>query len=339
MKVVIAHRSGLPKVVDLPEPKAAKNFVTVRVSHTAMKLPEELHAIEQAPRRVPKGEDGYPLGSCASGTIIEVGPGVRTLKSGIRVAVTGTPYVYHAGQLVVPENLVVELPKKVNHEEGAFAGQGASALHLVRTAGVQLGEVVLILGADLLGLLTAQLVRAAGAIPILVDDSDFRLGKTKTIGIQHAFLPDDEQLIRTIDGLTAGHGVDSALLTRSGDLPAWKMATQLLRVGGTMALGTALNDMVPIHLLREKNLALRTAIGGGPGAGDRDLELFGAGYPRAIARWTERDNMDCFCHLLADRKVQVSPLVTDRIPIERATVAYEKASRGRDSVLGVVLTV
>lgn len=339
MKVVIAHRTGQPRVVDLPEQRCSGSFVTVRVSHTAPRLPEELGLIDGAARRLKKGDDGFPLGGCASGTIIEVGPDVRRLKSGLRVAVTGAPYVFHATQLTVPENLVAELPKKVNHEEGSFAGQGAEALHLVRTARVQLGETVLIFGAELLGLMAAQVVRAAGATPILVDDSEFRLNKIRTLGVTHALEPNEEQLIRLVDAQTEGLGVDSAMIVRPNDADAFRLAMALLRPGGVLVLAAPLRKSVPIDALREKKIVVTSTSDGGPGAGDRDYELGANGYPRELVRWTLRDNLACFCGLLAERKVQITPLVSDRIPLERAPLVYEKAARSRDSVLGAVLTV
>ncbi len=338
MKVVIAHRTRQARVVDLPEPQGGRNFVTVRVSHSAMVLPNELQQIESAESHIRVGEDGFPLGSCASGTIIAVGEGVTSLKSGLRVAVSGAPYVYHGSQLVVPENLAVELPKKVNHEEGAFAGIGAKSMHLLRVAGVQLGETVLVFGADLLGIIAAQLIRAAGATPILVDESEFRLNKGSALGLPHAFERKDPDFLKTVNQLTDAHGADAALLTRGGDRLAFAMAEELLRDGGVMVLGTPLGGEVSLDRIREKQIRVRPGVGGGAGTGDRDFEIAGAGYPRELIRWTERDNMACFCQLLADRKVQISPLVTDRIPIDRAPVAYEKAARGRDSSFGVVLT-
>jgi threonine dehydrogenase-like Zn-dependent dehydrogenase len=106
-----------------------------------------------------------------------------------------------------------------------------------------------------------------------------------------------------------------------------------------MVLGAPLGTEVALDLVRNKGLRLRAAVGGGPEAGDSDYERLGVGYPRHLARWTTRENMACFCNLLSERRVQISPLVTDRTPIERAGLAYEKALRGRESVLGCVLTV
>lgn len=339
MKVVIAHRSGQPRVVELPEPKVARNYVTVRVSHSAMRLPDELAQLESASRSIKQGEDGIPLGSCASGVITEVGPGVKRLKTGIRVAVSGAPYVYHATTLVVPETLAVELPKKVNHEEGAYAGQGAIALHLMRTAQVQIGDLVVIHGADMIGVLLAQVVRAAGANPLLVDESEFRLAKSRSLGLPNCTQPDEEQLLRQVDALSDGDGADAVIHTRPSDSNMFRLSTRLLRVGGAVVLGASIADPVPLDVLRERNLRLLTAWGGGVGAGEEDFDMKGLALPRHLARWTQRENMACYCALLAERKVQISPLVTDRIPLERAHLAFEKAARSRESAMGIVLTV
>jgi threonine dehydrogenase-like Zn-dependent dehydrogenase len=339
MKVVIAHRTGQPRVVELPEPKCSTKFVTVRVSHSALALPDEMQQLELVPKLVRKGEDGIPIGSGASGTIMEVGPGVESLKAGLRVAVYGHPYVYHGTQLVVPESHVVELPKKVNHEEGAFAGQGAIALHLMRLGKVQLGETVLIFGGDLLGLLLAQVVRAAGATPIVVDDSEYRLGKGRAVGIQYTHQRPDDQLVRTVASLTDENGVDVAVLTRREDPAAFASALRMLRQGGTIVVGAGTQEIADLSLIREKEACIVSGLGPGPAATDPTMSFGAHPYPRTIARWTHRDNMACFASLLAERKVQISPLVSDRTPLERANMAYEKAARSRDSYLAVVLTV
>lgn len=338
MRVVIAHESREAFVVDVPEPPGGRNYVTVRVSHSAVVLPDELYHLDAAPERLRDGEEGVPLGFCASGTVMAVGEGVHRIKDGVRVAVAGAPYVYHGAQLVVPENLVVELPKKVNHEEGAFAGMGARALHLVRTAGIQLGEVVVVMGGELLGLMAAEMVRATGGHPIVVEESDFRRKRAGTLGLVDVYTRGDAELVRAVDRVSGGDGADALLLTRYGGGEDFEAGEKLLGDGGRVVLGVPLGRGVELDALRRKDAVIRSALAGGPGAGDRVFEVAGAGYPRTIARWTERANMDCFCRLVADRKVQVSPLITDRMPIDRAPAIYEKARVQRDNVLAGVIT-
>ncbi len=339
MKVIIAHRSGSVHAVDLPEPNVARGCVAIKVTHSALQLPEEFDIIRAAPHMAGK-DDGVPLGSGVSGVIDAVGAEVRRLRVGLRIAAFGTPYVYHSERLVVPENLVVEIPKKVNHEEGAFVGQGAIAVNMFRAARLSLGETALVFGAELQGVLLAQVLRAAGVVPILLDASEHRLSKARNIGIPHAMRPDQaEEVLRLVDSLTEGHGADAAFLTRAGDGRALRAAAELVRGGGRIVSGARLAGSELPASLEDRRVELVTEGDPGPGRRDPAYERQGIEYPRHLVRWSERANMDCFCGLLNERKVQISPLITDRVPIERAASLYEKLARGGDALAAAVLTV
>jgi predicted dehydrogenase len=55
-------------------------------------------------------------------------------------------------------------------------------------------------------------------------------------------------------------------------------------------------------------------------------------------RWTETRNMEAFVQLLAEKKVNVAPLITHRFPIERAPSAYELITgKSGKPFLGVVI--
>jgi NADPH:quinone reductase-like Zn-dependent oxidoreductase len=339
MKVVIAHRSGSVQVVDLPEPNLARGCVAVKVTHSALQLPDELDQLRSVSQMKGK-DDGFPLGSGVSGVIDAVGADVRRMRVGLRIAAYGPPYVYHSERLVIPENLVVEIPKKVNHEEGAFVGQGATAVNTFRAGKLGLGEVGLVFGADLPGVLLTQVLRAGGVTPVLIDPSEHRLTKARNIGITHALRPDQaEDLLRLVDTLTEGHGADGAFLTRGGDALAFRAAAELVRVGGTIVVGARIAGTEFPPTIEERSIRIVTASAPGPGRRDPNFERQGIDYPRHLVRWNERTNMDCFCALLNERKVQISPLVTDRVPIDRAASIYEKLGRSADLLTAAVLTI
>jgi len=339
MKVVIAHRDGSPRVVDLPEPPMGDGNVQIRVSHAALFLPEELSLLDGIAARLKPGEDGLPLGMMCSGIVEEVGRDVRTLKAGLRVAAFGAPYVYHAARLSVPANLVVELPKKVNHEEGAFAGQGAYATHLFRMSEARLGETALIFGAGMTGILAAQVAKAAGVSPILVDTVEHRLSKGRNAGVANACLEDEDALSREVTELTGGKGADAAIVTPDAGDNALRLAVRMLRPRGRIVTATANWHAFSAQVFVEKQLELRAVNVAGPGHGDPVFERDGVRYPEGLVRWTLRENMEVFLGLLAERRAQVSPLVGERIPLERAVTLYEKIQRTRQTVLGAVLTV
>ncbi|MDX2177352.1 MAG: zinc-binding alcohol dehydrogenase [Candidatus Sumerlaeia bacterium] len=340
MKVVIAHRNGTVQVVEVDEPGIARGCVQVRVSHSAVPVADDLARMPAAAAARGARGEGLPLGSGVSGIIEEAGQGVKRLRAGLRVAAYGVPYVYHAERLVVPQNLVVELPKKVNHEEGAFVGQGAIAVNMLRRSGLQLGETAIVFGAELLGLLACQVLKAAGVHALLIDPSELRLNKARSIGVSSCLRPDDpDAVVRAVEAMTDGLGADAAFLTRPGDALSLRAAAELLRPRGRIVLGAQPGRAELPARVAEKQLALEIADDPGPGRGLAAFERHGLEFPREFVRWNERDNMACFAALLGERKVQITPLVTDRVPVERAGSLYEKAMRGADQILAAVLTM
>ncbi len=81
---------------------------------------------------------------------------------GQRVACAGAGSANHAEVVSVPANLVAPVPEGVELEQAAFATLGAIALQGVRRAAPTLGEQMVVVGLGLLGLLTVQILRAAG---------------------------------------------------------------------------------------------------------------------------------------------------------------------------------
>ena len=123
-----------------------------------------------------KMERPIPLGNSLAGVVEEVGAGVTEFAVGDRVACGGTGHANHAEYVVVPRNLVVKVPESVELRDAAFVTLGAIALNSVRRARAELGETVVVVGLGLIGLLTVQILRAAGARVIGVDVVKDRVG-------------------------------------------------------------------------------------------------------------------------------------------------------------------
>ena len=102
------------------------------------------------------------LGYSAAGEILEVGAGVRDFRVGQRVACAGMSYASHAELNWVPRNLCVPIPENIDYDSASFVALGSIALHAVRVAEVKIGEHVAVLGLGLVGLVTAQILQAAG---------------------------------------------------------------------------------------------------------------------------------------------------------------------------------
>jgi L-iditol 2-dehydrogenase len=134
--------------------------------------------------------DPLVLGHEAAGEVVELGPAVKTLKTGDRVALEpGVPcrhcayclsgrynlcqdVVFYSAPphdgffreyVALPEDFCYPLPETVSTEAGATVEPLAVVLHAIALVGLRPGDEVVVLGAGPIGLLAAAAARALGA--------------------------------------------------------------------------------------------------------------------------------------------------------------------------------
>ena len=309
-----------------------------------------------------------PLGYSSAGVVIEVGEGADEFRPGDWVACAGAGYAVHAEVVFVPRNLAVKIPDVLRQDadvvgapedqagapegrpsasgkdadvfqEAAFTTVGAVALQSVRIAEANIGEVVAVIGLGLVGLLTVQLLKAAGCRVLGMDPSQERCRLAEKVGCD-ATASTAAEMERLASGRISPRGVDAVVLTaatRSNE-PV-ELAGELCREKGRVVVVGAVGMDVPRRPFYEKELDLRLSRSYGPGRYDSVYEEKGIDYPYGYVRWTERRNMAAFLDLIAQEKVHVRPLISHRFPIDRATEAYDLIASGKsDEALGIVLT-
>jgi hypothetical protein len=149
-----------------------------------------------------------------------------------------------------------------------------------------------------------------------------------------------ESIITQLRAITSGAGADTVIVCASTEssepvLLAGEIARDRARVVAVGAVGLE----IPRKIYYEKELSFTVSRSYGPGRYDSDYEEKGHDYPIGYVRWTENRNLQAFLQLLADRRLNVAPLITHRFPIELAMNAYELISGKRgESYIGVVLT-
>ena len=118
-----------------------------------------------------------------------------------------------------------------------------------------------------------------------------------------------------------------------------ELATAILRQKGVIVIVGA----VPMNVPREpyfykKELELKISCSYGPGRYDPAYEEGGQDYPYGYVRWTENRNMAAFVTLLANRSVDVQPLVTHVFEVEHAEKAYDIVTgKTKERHLGILL--
>lgn len=259
--------------------------------------------------------------SCA-GVITEIGRSVEGYSVGDRVAAAGYGYASHAEVVSVPKNLTAKIPSGVSFAEAACTTLGAIAMHAVRVTSPALGETVVVVGLGILGQLTAQILQAAGINVIAVEPDSFRRDLARQSGITAVIPPGEQALQKTLDH-TQQRGADAVIITAAAQNE--ELISESARLARDRGVITIVGD-VPLNLSRRqfygKELQLRLSRSYGPGRYDRLYEEKGQDYPYPYVRWTQKRNIEAFLDLLAQKKVIVEHLITDRFKIGEAEKAY-----------------
>jgi predicted dehydrogenase/threonine dehydrogenase-like Zn-dependent dehydrogenase len=367
----IAISGGKVEVAEVPEPPVRAGGVLVRTSHSLISVGTESAALGgggggenllvkalRNPALVRKVVDRVSshgvkataelvraristdraVGYSCAGIVVEVGEGVTRFRAGDRVACCGAGYANHAEVNFVPRNLVAKLPDSVSFEEGAFGTLGAIALQGVRRAAPTLGERVVVLGLGLLGQLTAQILRASGAVAIGVDLRPERVELAKSLGLAHGFSVRDRDFVAGVLERTDGRGADAVIVTAAGgDAALLNRAFDACRKKGRVVL---VGD-VPIRIQRDriykKELDFLISTSYGPGRYDPEYEEKGHDYPFPYVRWTLGRNLEEVGRLVESGALSVRPLVGATYPVERASDAYASLA-SENPPIGVLLS-
>jgi predicted dehydrogenase len=277
------------------------------------------------------------LGYSSSGTVLEVGEGVRSVRVGDRVACGGGGYAVHAEYAVVPERLMALMPAGVSMESGAFVTLAAIVLHGLRLGGAQLGDRVAVIGLGLLGQLGAGLARAAGCEVLGVDLDPARVALAQQLGVNAVTR---EEAPEAALAATGGRGHDLVLICADTDSSdPVELAGDIARDRAHVVAVGAVGLEIPRRLYYEKELRFVVSRSYGPGRYDPDYEEKGRDYPIGYVRWTEGRNMAAVVEMLEQGRLEVGSLITHRFPIERGQEAYALIrERGREPFLGVLIT-
>ena len=281
-----------------------------------------------------KLDSPIPLGYCQAGVVADVGGRVERFAPGDRVVTNGP----HAEYVRVAHTLAAKIPEGVSFESAAFTPLAAIGLQGLRLAAPTLGETIVVYGLGLIGLLTVQLVRAAGCRVIGIDRDARRLAVAESFGAIVVPASDGVDVAQAVLDITGGFGADAVLLTLAtdSDEPVHAAATMSRKRGRVVVVG-----VTGLQLRRDdfyrKELSFQVSCSYGPGRYDPVHEEQGVDYPASFVRWTEGRNFAAVLELMRDGRIDPTPLISHRFPIEDARRAYDVVA-GSEPSLGIVLT-
>jgi D-xylulose reductase len=216
--------------------------------------------------------DPMILGHEASGTVIEVGADVRTLKTGDRVCMEpgipdpnsratrigmynvdpavkfwATPPVHGILRptCVHPEAFTFKLPDNVSFGEAAMVEPLAVGVHAATKARIKPGDNAVVMGAGPIGLVTALSALAAGCAQVFV--TDLANKKLEIAGsLSRAIVPinvSSDSLTDKVMKATDGWGVD-VVFEATGSPQAAKTVFEALAPGGCVVMIGGQSDPV-----------------------------------------------------------------------------------------------
>ncbi|MEP3276658.1 MAG: alcohol dehydrogenase catalytic domain-containing protein [Stappiaceae bacterium] len=290
-------------------------------------LHEYLHGpiiVPQEPHPVSGAQMPLILGHEFSAQVAAIGPEVRGLQLGDRVAVlphlmakgdwydrrnlgqfspqTGlVGLTWHWGgmgeQVLVPAENVVPLPDGVSDIQGTMIEPAAVALNALDETGLKAGDTVLITGAGPIGALVAMAARTAGAARIyLHDPNKGRIARLSAMeGITTFDGASSDVLEQIVQDTDQGVGVDIAIEC-AGHPDALALCLDGVRRKGNVAIVGLIGGQTPVDLFKvcEKGLNLI-------GTWGNDFTI----GPRLIA-------------LIETGRFPVEELVTSVVPLETA---------------------
>lgn len=278
------------------------------------------------------------LGHESAGTVVQTGESVKTLKKGDRVALepgypcrrcgpclhgkynlcpemrfAATPPYDGTltGFWAAPADFCYKLPDNVSLQEGALIEPLAVAVHIVRQAGVNPGQSVVVMGAGPVGLLCAAVARAFGATKVCsVDIVDSKLEFAKNFASTHAYssqrVSPEENAANIRREIGCPDGAD-VVIDASGAEPSIQASLHTVRVGGTYVQGGMGKSDInfPIMALCLKEVTAKGSFRYGSGDYKLAVDLVGSG------------------------QVDVKKLISATVPFDQAEEAFRKVAEGK----------
>ena len=320
MKAAVLTAPGNIEIKDVPPPEPGFGEVLVQVT---------LAGICGSDHSLYQGKFGVPLpvipGHEAVGRIKQLGPGVSGLTVGQRVTIqpslscgscpscaagnenlclsrtrlgADTDGVF-AEYVAVPASRVWPVPDDLQDEVAVFTEPLAVVVHAMKIASPRKGDLTLIFGAGVMGLLVQQMALLNGAEVTACDLSESRLAVAKQLGAV--------QTIGATDSIESFSGQFDLLYETSGAAVALGQVIALAAPKATIVvLGLPGKDQpIPIDMVVRKELQIKGSL------------IYTDEFPQTL-------------EILKSGRIETKALTTEKVPLEQVDrVLQEFASPHR----------
>lgn len=212
-----------------------------------------------------------------------------------------------AEHVLAPAKDLIPLPEELDLATASIIADALSTPYhaIVNRARVRPGEWVAVVGCGGVGINVVQLAKAVGARVVAVDLRDEALAVAEALGAAETVNPEEDDVEEAIEGITDG-GADVAV-EAVGTPETIETALSLVRRGGrTVLVGySGESAALPARRVMFHEQSIVGSLGCRP-----------ADYPRIV-------------DLVRRGAVELDPVVTDRVPLDRIGEAADALREGR----------
>ena len=322
MKAAMLAGKGKFVIEEVPEPVLENDEVLIKVQYCGI-CGSDLHVFQEGAH--------VGFGHEFSGDIVGMGSDVNGWKLGERVAVDPVVscdecFWCKRGDLGLCEQYFIallgykgafatyakakyynlhKLPRGMSYEEGSIIEPTTCALHAVKVAGMQKGDVVAVLGLGPIGQLVARVAKASGAGSVYASEiSQPRLEMARGSVDEVIDVSVTNPVDRILE-LTDGRGPD-IVFECAGTVATTQQSIALVRKGGTVVIVAICFETVelPVSNINLRGLTVKGSMCFSPGE-----------YAAAL-------------RLIKNKKIDVAPLLRRKMSLTRINDAFEMALRG-----------
>jgi L-iditol 2-dehydrogenase len=223
---------------------------------------------------------------------------------------------FRVPEALVKGGTVYKLPDSMTFETGSLVEPTACCIRALRKSGIKAGDSVAVFGVGPVGLTHVQLLKLYGIAPILaIDILRPRRQMASKFGADLTLDPTTENVAEKTLAETSGRGADYAIVA-TGNSKAIQQAVDSVRKGGRVILfgapgrGTLVSLDMSRLFLRE--IAIQSSYS------------------------TSETEMRMALDLLQTQRVDPSPMITHRLPLEEVIEALHLAEKGGEAVKVIV---
>ena len=299
------------ELVEMPQPEPGPDDVLVRVRACGI-CGSDVHGLDGSTgRRIPP----IVMGHEAAGEVVACGANVNDLAPGDRVTFDSTvycgrcffcargevnlcddrevlgvspgPYRRHgafAEYVKVPRRIVYRLPDNLSYEQAALIEAVSVGVHAVNLTPITLGDAVAVVGSGMIGLLTIQAVKHAGAGRVIaVDPDEGRLKLALELGATDAVNPKTADAPEAIRAMTGGRGAAAAIECAGATEPIHTAIAGVRKGGAVTLVGNIAPDIqLPLQSVVTRQIRLQGSCASN-GEYPASIELMSRGIIRAEA--------------------------------------------------------